>query len=55
MAPMSQWQVNAAEGAIYALSAAGLALCIVAAFFTWASLQKTSRDHSHNSRGSAAE
>lgn len=51
---MNQWQVSAAEGAIYALSGAGLVLCIVAALFTWASLQKSSHE-SDQSHGSAAE
>ena len=32
---MSRFEVNAAEGAIYALSVAGLMLLIVAAFFVW--------------------
>ena len=39
MAAMSALEVNAAEGAIYSLSAAGLALLVVAAFFVWRVLQ----------------
>ena len=32
---MNRFEVNAAEGAIYALSAAGLMLLVVATFFVW--------------------
>lgn len=49
---MNSMEVNAAEGAIYSLSAAGLALLIVAAFFVWRVLQTPSADKaaasSHN-------
>ena len=55
MAAMSHWQVNSAEAAIYGLSAAGLLLCIVAAFFTWASLQKSSHEKGGRAHHTPAE
>jgi hypothetical protein len=44
MAAMNEIEVNAAEGAIYSLSAAGLVVLIVAAFFVWRSLQSAPAD-----------